>query len=81
MSRGRLTHVATECGHEFRTGYRADEMRNCTMDCRGCGQLLIFPRSISGTSVRALLFHREMNRQDPRWPADGNGTFYSEITV
>jgi len=71
----RLTHITTECGHQFRTNYPARTLAGATIDCLHCDSLLIFRRDARGTAVRAYLFHREMNRTDPRWPADGTDTY------
>jgi len=45
---------------------------NGVVDCY-CGELLLVKRG------RAKNFHREMNKQDNRWPADGKGTAYVEL--
>jgi hypothetical protein len=82
--------ITTECEHSFDVSYALEELSGATMDCKECGQLLLLPLGLTydvlpqkqnpgGTVVRALLFHKEMNRQDPAWPADGHGTGVAEF--
>lgn len=70
------TIVVTDCGHQFTTGYQAARMSGCTMDCKVCLELLIFPEETTvGTCVRGRAFHRYMNEKWSLWPADGRGTY------
>jgi hypothetical protein len=70
------TIVVTDCGHHFKTGYTAQRMDGCTMDCKVCGNLLIFPRGETvGRAVRGRAFHIWMNEQWSLWPADGRGSY------
>lgn len=56
---------------------------------RECGELLIIPREqfdgmnpdVFPAEVHMPLFHRYMNEQDVRWPADGAGTGYVEFST
>lgn len=69
--------VVTDHGCTFKTGYDAETLRGATMDCKGCGRLVIFPRdSTYPQCTRARDFHAWMNEQNPSWPADGGGTGY-----
>lgn len=85
------TRFTTGCGHSWRRRYpwwTIAELAGCTTDCNVCGELLIIPREQFGDhlsdrypfNVHAPLFHVWMNRQDPRWPVDGRGTGYVEIS-
>lgn len=70
------THIITDCGHQFNTGYDAVTLAGATMDCRICDELLIFPRETTiGTCVRGRAFHVYLNERDRRWPADGRNTY------
>lgn len=74
----RKTTIVTECGHQYNTWYSPNILRNCTTDCRVCGQLLIFPSDIADLPVhvvRAVLFHKYLNEQWSEWPADGNNCY------
>jgi hypothetical protein len=64
-----------------------------TTDCAVCGELLIIPAEqfedldldldldldAYPFEVHMPLFHLYLNRQDPRWPADGAGTGFAEF--
>jgi hypothetical protein len=76
MAGKRLTHIHTECGHDYRTAWPACELAGSTTDCRICASLLIFPEDVAGTAVRAELFHAYMSRLDPDWPVDGSNTYW-----
>lgn len=79
--------ITTGCGHSWRRRHltltRLD-LAGCTTDCGVCGELLIIPAGqFMGQDLHAVpfavhapLFHRYLNQQDPRWPADGAGTGY-----
>ena len=72
------TIVVTDCGHQFNTGYTAEIMRGCTMDCKICNRLLIFDWDDIGLLhkvIRARDFHRYLNELDPKWPIDGADTY------
>lgn len=84
------TRFTTGCGHSWRRRYprhTVGVLAGCTADCVRCGALLIIPgRQFLGmrldifpADVHMPLFHRYMNQQDPRWPADGAGTGYMEF--
>lgn len=88
------TRFTTGCGHSWRRRYWRNRIRRlhtgaCTTDCRVCGELLIIPGEqfdgqrldVVPAEVHMPLFHRYMNNQDSRWPADGSGTGYIEFSV
>lgn len=80
----RKTIVITGCGHVWKTGYKPDTCRGCTIDCKTCGRLLIFPDTpvAAGQFVmRAPDFNVYLNERDPRWPRDGANTGYFEFKV
>lgn len=77
-------HVVTDCGHPFKTGYSAETCSGATIDCKGCGRLLIFPTetTVKGASVvRARDFHVYLNEGDSRWPRDGKGTGWLDFAA
>lgn len=70
------THIITDCGHRYNTGWTANVLAGCTADCRRCGALLIFPvETTVGSCVRARDFHHWMNEQWNLWPVDGTNTY------
>lgn len=70
-----MATITTECGHAFpKPAAWPQEIEGATADCSECGALLLL---VSNT--HAALFHKEMNRRDPQWPADGKDTGYVEI--
>lgn len=86
------TRFTTGCGHSWRRRYPWHTIRTlggCTTDCNVCGELLIIPREqFEGQdpdaypfNVHAPLFHKYLNQQDPRWPADGAGTGFVEFAA
>jgi len=53
----RKTTVVTDCGHQFKTCYKAEVLSGRTMDCRVCGKLLVFPSETTiGSCVRGREF-------------------------
>lgn len=84
------TRFTTGCGHSWRRRYpkwTVGDLAGSTTDCAQCGELLIIPAGQFArqrfdafpAEVHMPLFHTYMNRQDPRWPADGAGTGYTEF--
>jgi hypothetical protein len=80
--------VVTDCNHTFKTGYTADDLAGCTIDCPVCTMLLIFPWETTKsvyTVVRARDFHRYLHDRDVKtgnefvWPANAAGTSYVEF--
>lgn len=73
-----LGGATSDCAHliDKKTGVR-------------CGELLLIPREqfagmgedVFPANVHMPLFHKEMNRQDPRWPADGVNTGYATFSA
>ena len=93
MRRQYGTRFTTGCGHSWVRRYWPHEIRilvgACTADCRVCGALVIIPGEqfdgrrpdVVPVAVHMPLFHKWMNQQDERWPADGEGTGYVEFSV
>lgn len=94
MKRKYGTRFTTGCGHSWRRRYWPYKVwllysGACTADCRVCGALLIINgeqfdgmrKDVVPADVHMPLFHRYMNDQDPRWPADGANTGYVEFSA
>lgn len=78
----RKTIVVTDCGHIFKTGYTAKMMSGCTIDCKVCWKLLIFPKETTiGMCVRARDFNRYVHEGHNFWPVDGFDTYSSSIPL
>lgn len=86
------TRFTTGCGHSWkrpRPWWTRQDLGGATTDCVVCDELLIIPREqFEGqdptgfpAEVHAPLFHKHLNQQDPRWPADGKGTGYVEFAA
>ena len=45
-----------------------DAPLSATLDCYKCAALLLFEDRLLKD------FHKEMHKEDPRWPEDGSGT-------
>lgn len=70
------TLMTFECGHQaMRPSVWKYTIAGSTADCPVCGALLIFVNE-----HYARLFHKYMHEQDPRWPIDGAGTGYVEVS-
>lgn len=86
------TRFTTGCGHSWRKLYpkwTQGDLAGASTDCRVCGELLMIPsEQFTGKdmdrypfTVHMPLFHKYLNSKDPRWPADGVGTWYSEFAT
>ena len=84
------TIVTTECGHTWSGNPSHHTIRvlgEATTDCRVCFALLLIDskqwdgmdRDQVPETMHCVNFHKEMNRRDSRWPADGSGTGYVEF--
>lgn len=75
------TTIVTDCGHQYRTGWKPEQLSGATTDCRACDALLIFPRETTvGSTVRGRNFHVYMNETGGGlWPADGSNTGWMEF--
>lgn len=70
-----VIEVQTECGHVLKMPYSLEEMLGATVDCTVCGKLLMLQVAL----VKGVDFHKELNRRNPDWPADGAGTGWVEV--
>ena len=52
-----------------------EDARGATMDCSGCGALLLCRPS----DLEIVDFHEHISKGCPSWPKDGKGTGYIEI--
>lgn len=84
------TRFTTGCGHSWkrsRPRWTRQDLGDASTDCTVCGELLLIPREqFEGqdpegypAEVHCPRFHVELNRRDPRWPVDGNGTYVASI--
>ena len=86
------TRFTTGCGHSWKRSparWTIADVAGATIDCPFCDELLIIPheqfdgrdRDVYPIAVHCPRFHNWLNAQDPSWPVDGNGTFYTEISM
>ena len=72
--------VCQECkGETVFANCTAREANKCTANCAQCGALVLMQMLPDGT-VHGIDFHKEMNRRNPIWPADGSNTGVIEVS-
>ena len=67
---GKQVFTCIACEKKFGIGFEGDVV-GATANCPSCGKVLIFVDQDGITGVED--FHKWMNKQNPKWPADGKG--------
>jgi ribosomal protein S27E len=75
----KFTVKCPACEQSYEVSVRLQDHVGATVDCKLCGELLLIHEG-TGLGARLTKFHEHLHERDGRWPADGKGTGFVEVS-